>query len=170
MECIHDEMLAGLWPGSEPVGRGGLQDRGLLASAVHRPFQSAFGEDIYPSVEEKAAALFHSLIANHPFVDGNKRTAVIAVSLFLIANSRFWFLGNDAMYRLATRTASYRERDVSHEEVYREILDELCGGIISFAAIRQLGKSLKSQPELLKFAFLLAQRLVRGAGFVRLTS
>jgi death-on-curing protein len=60
------------------VGGDALADFGLLESAVLRP-QTAIGElDAYPSVHEKAAALMHSLIRNHPFVDGNKRTAVVA--------------------------------------------------------------------------------------------
>ncbi len=58
---------------------GGLiRDPGLLASAVGRPAQTAFGDDAYPTLWLKAAALFESLACNHAFVDGNKRTAVIA--------------------------------------------------------------------------------------------
>ena len=57
---------------------GGLRDPGLLASAVGRPTQTAFGEDAYPTFWLKVAALFESLACNHAFVDGNKRTAVIA--------------------------------------------------------------------------------------------
>jgi death-on-curing protein len=63
-----------------------LRDRGMLESAVSRPMASAFGEDAYPTTIEKAAALLHSLILNHPFVDGNKRTATVAVVYFLEQN------------------------------------------------------------------------------------
>jgi death-on-curing protein len=63
-----------------------LRDRHLLESAVARPLASAFGEDAYPTIYEKAAALMHSLILNHPFMDGNKRTATVAVVLFLKEN------------------------------------------------------------------------------------
>lgn len=64
------------------LGPDRLRDFGLLDSAVHRP-QAAFGgEDAYPDVHSKAAALFHSLTRNHPFLDGNKRTAVVAVVMF----------------------------------------------------------------------------------------
>lgn len=52
-----------------------LRDLGILQSAVFRPQTSAFGEDAYPTIHEKAAALLHSLARNHPFIDGNKRTA-----------------------------------------------------------------------------------------------
>ncbi len=55
-----------------------LRDAGLLASAVGRPSQTVFGEDAYPDLYTKIAALFESLACNHAFVDGNKRTAVVA--------------------------------------------------------------------------------------------
>jgi death-on-curing protein len=63
-----------------------LRDRGLLESAVARPQASAFGTDAYPDLAAKAAALLHSLVLNHPFVDGNKRTAVLATLVFLDLN------------------------------------------------------------------------------------
>jgi death-on-curing protein len=55
-----------------------IHDRNMLESAVACPMMSAFGEDAYPTIIEKAAALLHSLVLNHPFVDGNKRTGTIA--------------------------------------------------------------------------------------------
>lgn len=66
-----------------------LRDFGLLESATLRPQTSAFGQDAYPTLHSKAAALMHSLIRNHPFVDGNKRTAVIAVIVFYGLNG-YW--------------------------------------------------------------------------------
>ncbi len=64
-------------------GSKGLRDSGLLESAIARPFQTFGGEDLYPSVIEKAAALGESLIINHPFVDGNKRTGAVAMVALL---------------------------------------------------------------------------------------
>jgi death-on-curing protein len=64
------------------VGADTLVDFGLLESAVLRPQQSLAGQDAYPDIHTKAAALMHSLIRNHPFLDGNKRTAVLAVAVF----------------------------------------------------------------------------------------
>lgn len=64
------------------VGPNLLLDFGLLESAVLRPQQSVFGQDAYPDIHLKAAALMHSLVRNHPFADGNKRTAVLAVIVF----------------------------------------------------------------------------------------
>lgn len=68
------------------VGPDLLADFGLLESAALRPQQTVFGTDAYPSLHEKAAALMHSLIRNHPFVDGNKRTAVLAMRIFYNLN------------------------------------------------------------------------------------
>lgn len=62
-------------------GMSGVRDRGLLESALYRP-QSGY----YESLEEMAAALFESLLINHPFVDGNKRVAFFATDVFLRLN------------------------------------------------------------------------------------
>ncbi|MCZ6506841.1 MAG: type II toxin-antitoxin system death-on-curing family toxin [Acidobacteria bacterium] len=67
-------------------GSLGLRDRGGLDAAIFRPQVTFDGEDLYPDLATKAAALMHSLVANHPFVDGNKRTAAMATELFLLFN------------------------------------------------------------------------------------
>lgn len=67
-------------------GKAGVRDLGLLESAIHRPASSFGGADLYPGVFVKAAALLHSLINNHPFTDGNKRTGYVAVARFLFVN------------------------------------------------------------------------------------
>lgn len=68
------------------VGHDLLADFGLLESAVLRCQTTVFGVDAYPDIHTKAAALMHSLVRNHPFVDGNKRTAVLAVVVFYNIN------------------------------------------------------------------------------------
>jgi len=67
-------------------GTLGLRDEGLLESAVYRPQASFAGQDLYPDVFSKAAALGHSLISNHPFADGNKRVGLEAMLLMLRLN------------------------------------------------------------------------------------
>ena len=67
-------------------GAPGLRDRGALEAAVARPQTTFGGEDLYPEIADKAAALMHSLVMNHPFVDGSKRVGAHACILFLIAN------------------------------------------------------------------------------------
>lgn len=64
----------------------GVKDVSLLDSAILRPQSSAFGEDAYPTLFEKAAALFESLGKNHPFHNANKRTAFVALVVFLRYN------------------------------------------------------------------------------------
>ncbi len=66
-------------------GLSGVRDRGLLESALARPFQSFNGEDLYPSLEQKAAAILESIVKNHPFIDGNKRTGYVLMRLLLNA-------------------------------------------------------------------------------------
>jgi death-on-curing protein len=63
-----------------------IHDVGLLGSAVARPQTSVFGEDAYPDVHSKAAALLQSIVNNHPLVDGNKRLGWLATAVFLELN------------------------------------------------------------------------------------
>ncbi|MCP3029621.1 type II toxin-antitoxin system death-on-curing family toxin [Halobacillus sp. A5] len=66
--------------------QAGIKDQGLLESAIYRPQQTAFEKDAYPTVFEKAAALFESLARNHCFYNGNKRTALASLDIFLKKN------------------------------------------------------------------------------------
>ncbi len=67
-------------------GSHGVRDEGRLQSALAAPAQDVFGKELYPSVFEKAAVYVRSIIADHPFVDGNKRSAITLASLFLMRN------------------------------------------------------------------------------------
>lgn len=67
-------------------GSDGMRDMGLLQSALNAPFQAFEGKEVYPSLLSKAAALCRSVISNHPFVDGNKRTGIHIMLIFLEAN------------------------------------------------------------------------------------
>ena len=64
-------------------GSHGTRDEGLLESAIARPYQTFGGNDLYPTVFEKAAAIAESIVINHPFVDGNKRTGFLTCWQFL---------------------------------------------------------------------------------------
>ena len=64
----------------------GVRDENLLASAVNTPFQTFMGNDLYPSLYDKAAQLCYGLANNHPFTDGNKRTALHSMYVYLIIN------------------------------------------------------------------------------------
>ena len=78
---IHARLLA------ETGGEHGIRDLGLLQSAVARPQAIFDGSEFYPDIHQKAAALVESLINNHPFVDGNKRTGITAAAMFLKINN-----------------------------------------------------------------------------------
>ena len=67
-------------------GAKGLSNRGALEAAVARPAMTFEGEDLYADLAAKAAALMHSLVMNHPFVDGNKRVGAHAALVFLVIN------------------------------------------------------------------------------------
>ena len=76
-----------------------IRDAGLLAAAAARPRASVFGEDAYPDVWTKAAALLHSIVKNHPLVDGNKRLGWVATAVFLDLNGiEVTDIGNDAVF------------------------------------------------------------------------
>ena len=65
-----------------------IRDEGLLESAAMRPQTTIYGEDAYPTFEEKVAALIHSLARNHALIDGNKRIAWSAGRIFCLMNGR----------------------------------------------------------------------------------
>ena len=138
---IHDELITELWADSGTISAKGCRDFNLLESAVSRPFQTVFGSDAYPTILEKGAALFHILVANHPFHDGNKRTAVTAFYAFLLGNGYYFALSNDEAYGLAKATASYRERGLTHEKALTEIQERVRDWIIPFSALRIGGRT-----------------------------
>lgn len=88
------------------LGVGPVRDLGLLDSAVARPRSSAFGEDAYSSLSLKAAALLHSLTNNHALIDGNKRLAWLATTVFLDLNDLAPDLSDDEAFDLVWEIAS----------------------------------------------------------------
>lgn len=67
-------------------GSSGIRDANMLHSAIFRPFATYDGDDLYPDIYLKAGALMQSIVKNHPFIDGNKRTAFICTYNFLKIN------------------------------------------------------------------------------------
>ena len=88
------------------LGAGPVRDLGLLDSACHRPQASLFGQDAYPSLPGKAAALMHSLACNHALVDGNKRLALLATVVFLRINGYSLDLTDDEAFDLTMSVAA----------------------------------------------------------------
>ncbi len=69
-------------------GIKGIRDSSVLESAINRPFATFDGMDLYPDAQHKAAAIFQSILINHPFLDGNKRTA-FALLVYLLKSGNF---------------------------------------------------------------------------------
>ncbi len=88
------------------LATGPVADVGLLDSAAGRPRAQAFGEDAYPTLQLKAAALLHSLAKNHALVDGNKRLAWLAAVVFLDLNGHEPDLDDDAAFALVMDVAA----------------------------------------------------------------
>lgn len=95
--------------------RGGpaVRDYGLLESALARPQARVFGEDAYPTLHHKAAALLHSLARNHALVDGNERLSLATTLAFYGINGMRLTLTNDEAYDLIVDVASGRLDEVS---------------------------------------------------------
>jgi len=97
-------------------GSHGVRDVGLLESAVERPKATFGGEELYPDLFSKAAAIMLSLILNHPFVDGNKRTAIASAAMFLLLNGRKLNATPDELQEFTLRVA---DRGATVDEVAR---------------------------------------------------
>ncbi len=86
-------------------GLDGVRDRGSLAAAVARPAMTFGGEDLYPDLAAKAASLMHSLVLNHPFLDGNKRVGAHAAIVFLLANGLIFAGTPEELVEVTSATA-----------------------------------------------------------------
>ncbi len=77
---LHSQLI------QETGGSEGIRDENLLESAIETPFQSFGGEELYPSIQAKAARLCYGLVKNHPMIDGNKRIGTHVMLVFLMMN------------------------------------------------------------------------------------
>jgi len=101
-----------------------IRDAGLIDSAAQRPRTTAFGEDAYPGLHAKAAAILHSILRNHPLVDGNKRLAWVACRTFLAVNGADFTPDEDAAVDFVMRAAASELDDV---EAIAAVLREWTG-------------------------------------------
>jgi death-on-curing protein len=108
-----------------------IRDVGLLEAAVARTRASVFGEEAYPDLDTKAAALLHSIVTGHAVVDGNKRLGWVSVRLFYRLNGRDLRLPADGAFDLVASVADGSLRDVS------DIAARLLGGSVELR-LRQL--------------------------------
>lgn len=87
-------------------GSEGVRDIGLLESALNSPFQTFDGKEVYPSLIHKAAALCRGIVSNHPFLDGNKRTGVHTMLIFLEINGAHLCYTQNDLIELGLKVAS----------------------------------------------------------------
>lgn len=87
-------------------GSHGVRALDLLDSAIHRPQSSFMGDDLYPTLFHKAAALMHSILLNHPFIDANKRTSTVSMAYFLHLNGYDIEVGQKELVELALKVES----------------------------------------------------------------
>ncbi len=97
---IH-QLLVKLFGGSQ-----GIRDSNLLDSALDRPLQTFDGKELHPTLIEKSTSLFESILANHPFVDGNKRTGYVLMRLLLLKNGLDINASQDEKYEFVMGVAS----------------------------------------------------------------
>lgn len=103
-------------------GSLGVRDQGLLEPALAAGQQTMFGLDLYPDLASKAAILIFSLVKNHPFVDGNKRTGLLGLLLFLNLNGSTLNGSNDDLYDFPIDLATSRlDKEQAIEWIRRHI-------------------------------------------------
>jgi death on curing protein len=79
-------------------GSSGVRDKNLLESALNRPYATFGRDDLYPFAVDKAAAIFESIVINHPFIDGNKRTGYVLMRLLLMQEDKDINASQDEKY------------------------------------------------------------------------
>ena len=117
---IHEILEDWFAQSDDPISPPGVKDMTLLESAVARPLQTVDQKDAYETVYDKAAALFHSLVNNHAFHNGNKRVALVAAQV-LLAQSGYWLEHptDDEMFEFARAAAAHelttnRDDEIAH--------------------------------------------------------
>jgi len=130
---IHFILVEDFSSSPDPIIPAGVQSESLLASALFRP-QTALGGTLkYPTVEASAAALLHSIVHDHPFHNGNKRTALVSMLVFLDRNGFFPEFNEDQAFELVMKLArhqivNFQQQDLADREALAvaEWLDERC--------------------------------------------
>ena len=104
VEIIHNILI------DKFGGSKGIRDIGLLESTLARPFATFDDNDLYPNPTEKASAILESIVINHPFIDGNKRTAYTLMRLILLENGLDIFASQESKYDLVISASTGKFR------------------------------------------------------------
>lgn len=147
---IHEALVRDFARSGDPISPPGLRDRNLLESALFRPHTSLGDVLKYPSVPMAGAALFHSLALNHAFANGNKRTALVSLLVFLDANELFLEESEPNLFRYVLQVANHRVAIAGPELADREthqiatwLNDHICSvsrgeKLLKFGELRQI--------------------------------
>ena len=103
-------------------GSKGVRDQGSLESAINRPFASFDNQDLYPTPSDKAAAILESILINHPFVDGNKRTAYVLMRLILLDNGLDLVANQEDKYKMVISAST---GDIRFDDIKKWIVTRL---------------------------------------------
>jgi len=108
VEIIHNILI------EKFGGARAIRDMGLLESALARPFATFNEIDLYPTPVEKAAAIMESIVINHPFIDGNKRTTYTFMRLILLENQLDIIATQEEKYNfvIAASTGTFRFEEI----------------------------------------------------------
>ena len=104
---MRDSIVDDFALSKDPISPPGVRDRGLLESALFRPQTSLGKADKYPTVSMSAAALLHSIVHDHPFFNGNKRTALVSMLVLIDKNNWVLTLDQDDLYNFVIALASH---------------------------------------------------------------
>ena len=120
---IHNALADDFRDADDPIEPAGPRNPNILASAISRP-QTSLGDTLkYPTVEMAGAALFHSLVHNHPFHNGNKRTALVSLLVFLDENGLLLTCDENLVFRTVLQIAQHSFVDGPRQELPdREVL------------------------------------------------
>ena len=119
-EEIHDILI------DKFGGSKGIRDIGSLLSALARPYATFDQQELYPTIIEKAAAIFESIIINHPFIDGNKRLAYVLMRLVLLESDFDISATQNEKYEM---TIAASKGELKNEEIKLWIKDKLINNI-----------------------------------------
>jgi death-on-curing family protein len=123
VRTIHQALVDDFAADADPITPAGIKSHSLLGSAVSRPLTSIDGELKYPTVEMAGAALLHAIVHDHPFHNGNKRTGLVSMVVFLDENGLTLTCDQDALFKLVLQLAQHAlVTGPRHELADREVM------------------------------------------------
>jgi death-on-curing protein len=119
-----------MFPNQDPHYTFDTRFKGKLESSIIQPFQEILGEELYPTLFDKAAILFYLCVKNHPFEDGNKRMGLLLLILFLFKNKLWIECDNDTLFHFVIHVAKSKTKEMNSElEYIKEFLNKYTVGL-----------------------------------------